>query len=158
MNARLAPDMFPLTAQVMIACDNAKGACGRLTDTDFPNFSDDNESFAELQERIQGTLAFIRSLKLADFEGSEVREITMATPVGELHFTGADYLHGWALPNFWFHLTTGYAILRHNGVALGKPNFLGKVPGMTATGPIAKMMGISGPKKKTAKKKAAKRK
>ncbi len=156
MGARLAPDMFPLTHQVMIASDNAKGCCARLTGTTAPVFSDDNASFAELQERIRGTLAFIRTLKVADFEGAEHREIEMETPVGKLYFSGADYLNGWALPNFYFHYTTAYAILRHNGLNIGKPDYLGKVPGLEATGQIAKMMGLKprkAPRKKAPKKK-----
>ena len=152
VGARLAPDMLPLAAQVMIACDHAKGSCARLAGIKPPVFKDDAASFADLQERISKTLAFVRSIKAAQYAGAEEREILLEIPIGTLSFKGADYLQGWALPNFWFHLTTAYAILRHNGVQLGKGDFLGKVPGMEATGQIAKMMGVK-PKKKSRKKK-----
>jgi hypothetical protein len=89
---------------------------------------------------IKRTLAFIRGLKAAQFDGSDTRELVMKTPIGSLTFNGADYLNGWALPNFYFHYSAAYNLLRHNGVELGKLDFLGPVPGMTMTGKIAKMM------------------
>lgn len=140
LNARLAPDMFPLLKQVQVAADNAKGCAARLAGVDIPVFADNETSFAELDKRIKATLAFLRSLKPAQFEGSESREVVMKMPIGTLTFTGLDYLNGWALPNFYFHYSAAYNILRHNGVTLGKRDFLGVVPGMTATGKIAKMM------------------
>jgi hypothetical protein len=140
LNARLAPDMFPLIRQVQVATDNAKGCCARLTGVKIPVFADDESTFPELQERIKHTLAFIRSLKAAQFEGSETREVMMQTPIGSIAFNGADYLNGWALPNFYFHYAAAYNLLRHNGVQLGKLDFLGPVPGMTMSGKIAKMM------------------
>lgn len=147
-NARLAPDMFPLTRQVQIATDHAKGCCARLAGVEPPSFADNETTFAELDKRIKAVLSFIRSLKAKQFEGAETRAINMTTPVGKLAFSGLDYYNGWAMPNFYFHLTATYSILRHNGVELGKADFLGVVPGMTASGKIAKMMAAkSGAKK-----------
>lgn len=151
LNSRLAPDMLPLTRQVQIATDHAKGACARLSGVESPVFKDDEATFAELEARIKKTLAFIRGLKAAQFEGSESRKIMLKMPIGTLSFDGFDYLNGWALPNFYFHSTTAFSILRHNGVKIGKGDFVGKVPGMQATGKIAKMMGIK-PALKSAKK------
>jgi hypothetical protein len=141
LGARLAPDMHSLTRQVQMMSDNAKGCCARLAGVQPPAFEDTEATFAELEARIKRTLDFIRSLKPAQFAGSESRAIVMKMPIGTLSFSGADYLNGWALPNFYFHYTTTYSILRHNGVSLGKMNFLGHVPGMQMTGKIAKMMG-----------------
>jgi hypothetical protein len=140
LNARLAPDMHPLTRQVQVASDTAKGCCARLAGVEPPVFEDNEASFPELQDRIKRTLEFIRGLKAAQFAGSETREIVMTLPIGTLRFNGADYLNGWALPNFYFHYTTAYAILRHNGVQIGKGNFLGPVPGMKMSGKIARML------------------
>lgn len=142
LNSRLAPDMFPLIKQVQIVADNAKGCCARLAGVDVPVFEDNEANFADLDKRIKQTLAFIRSLKAAQFVGSESREVVMKMPIGTLAFNGMDYLNGWALPNFYFHYSAAYNILRHNGVSLGKRDFLGVVPGVKATGKIAKMMGI----------------
>ena len=103
---------------------------------------DEETTFAELEARLKATISFIRGLKVAQFEGSEDREVSMQFPVGTLSFSGADYLNGFALPNFYFHYTTAYNILRDNGMTLGKGDFLGKVPGAQATGKIAKMMGV----------------
>jgi hypothetical protein len=141
LGARLAPDMHSLTRQVQMMSDNAKGSCARLAGVQPPVFEDTETTFAELEARIKRTLDFIRGLKPAQFAGSESRAIVMKMPIGTLSFNGADYLNGWALPNFYFHYTTVYSILRHNGVPLGKMNFLGQVPGMQMTGKIAKMMG-----------------
>jgi len=152
LSARLAPDMLPLTRQVQIATDHAKGSCSRLAGQPSPVFEDKETSFAELDARIGRALGVIRALKPAQFEGAESREIVMDLPIGKLRFKGIDYLNGWALPNFWFHYCATYNILRHNGVPLGKMNFLGAIPGMQATGKIAKMMGQRG--KPKAKKKA----
>lgn len=147
VNARLAPDMLPLVSQVQMVSDNAKGACARLAGVEPPVFKDNEATFAELQDRIKRTLAFIRTLKAKQFEGAESREVVMTLSVGKLKFNGADYLNGFALPNFYFHLTTAYNIMRHNGVGLGKFDFLGNVPGMHVSGKLAKMMGKQ-PKKK----------
>lgn len=142
LSSRLAPDMLPLTRQVQIATDHAKGACARLAGVESPVFKDDEATFADLEARIKKTQTFIRGLKAPQFEDSENREIMLKLPVGTLSFDGLNYLNGWALPNFYFHLTTAFDILRHNGVKVGKGDFIGKVPGMKATGKIAKMMGI----------------
>jgi hypothetical protein len=140
LNARLSPDMFALARQVQIVTDNAKGCSARLAGVEPPVYADDETTFAELEARIKRTLEFIRSLKAAQFEGSESREVVMTLPIGKLAFSGIDYLNGWALPNFYFHYTTAYNILRHNGVPLGKLTFLGAVPGMQMSGRIARMM------------------
>jgi hypothetical protein len=161
LNMRLAPDMLPLISQVQIVTDNAKGACARLAGVESPAYADDETTFAQLQARIKTTLAFIRTLKAAQFEGSENREVVMQIPIGTLSFSGIDYLNGWALPNFYFHSSTAYNILRHNGVSLGKADFLGIVPGVQATGQVAKMMGLptakAKPKAKTKAKAKSKR-
>ena len=152
LNSRLSPDMFALARQVQIVTDNAKGCSARLAGVEPPVFADDETTFPQLEDRIKRTVTFIRSLKAAQFEGSEAREVVMKLPIGTLSFSGIDYLNGWALPNFYFHYTTAYNILRHNGVPLGKLNFLGAVPGMQMSGKIAKMMG-GAPKAKAKKKK-----
>lgn len=140
LNARLSPDMFPLTRQVQIATDHAKGCCSRLAGVETPAFADIETTFAELEARIQRTLSFIGGLKASQFAGSESREIVMQLPIGTLSFSGVNFLNGWSLPNFYFHYSTVYNILRHNGVGIGKRDFLGVVPGMKAKGKIAKMM------------------
>lgn len=155
LNARLAPDMFPMQRQIQIITDNAKGCCGRLAGVEPPVFEDGDATFEELQQRIQATLKFLRSLKKSQFEGSENRQIDLQIPIGVLSFSGLDYVKGWVFPNFYFHCTTAYNILRHNGIELGKLNYLGHVPGMSASGEVAKMMGIKPARKKAARKKAA---
>ncbi|MDF3936182.1 DUF1993 domain-containing protein [Pseudomonas citronellolis] len=125
LGARLAPDMFPLSRQVQIASDAAKGCGARLAGIEIPSFADDEKSFADLQARITKTIDFLKGLKPEQFEGAETREITIKTPSRELHFKGLDFLLGFANANFYFHVTTTYAILRHNGVELGKMDFLG---------------------------------
>ena len=140
LSARLAPDMLPLSRQVQIASDHAKGCCARLTGVDSPAFADNEQTFADLQARIKKTLAFIRSIKPAQYADSAEREIVMKIPIGKLGFNGLDYLTGWALPNFYFHYSTAFDILRSNGVAIGKGDFLGTVPGMKMSGKIGKMM------------------
>jgi hypothetical protein len=122
---RLYPDMFPLTRQVQIACDQAKGAVARLAGVDIPKHDDTEQSFAELKARIDKTLKFIESVKPAQVDGSEEREVVLKLRAGELKFSGLDYLFGFAYPNFFFHVTTAYNILRHNGVELGKRDFVG---------------------------------
>lgn len=154
LNGRLAPDMFPLVRQVQIVTDNAKGCCARLTGTEAPVFEDGDADFAQLNQRIGETIKFIKGLKKHQFPDSADQAIEMRVPIGVLHFNSEDYVKGWAFPNFYFHLTTAYNILRHNGVEIGKADFLGMVPGMTATGKVAKMLGLSqaGGKPKAAKK------
>jgi hypothetical protein len=124
LNARLAPDMFTLTRQVQIATDHAKGAMARLA-THQPEAIEDTEAtFAELKARIAKTLAIVESYKPEQLDGSETREITIKIPNAELKFNGLDYVNTWAMPNFYFHVTMAYAILRHNGIELGKRDFL----------------------------------
>ncbi len=123
--ARIAPDMFPLVRQVQIATDHAKGASARLAGVDIPAFADTEASFEELQQRIAKTLDFIRSLPREKFEGSAERDVTLTLAGQKFTWTGATYLHNFATPNFFFHMTTAYNILRHNGVDVGKRDFIG---------------------------------
>lgn len=125
LSARLAPDMFALTRQVQIATDHAKGAVSRLAGQEVPKFEDNEQSFADLQARIARTLAHIGGFAPADLEAGATRQIDIKAGQRELSFQGAQYLNGYAMPNFYFHLTTAYAILRHNGVPLGKMDFFG---------------------------------
>ena len=125
LNARLAPDMFALTRQVQIACDMVKGAVARLSATEIPKFEDNETTVAELKARIAKTLAFVNSVDAAKFAGSEERDIVLQTRASELRLKGLNYLRDYVLPNVYFHVTTTYAILRHNGVDLGKPDFIG---------------------------------
>lgn len=126
LGARLFPDMLPLTKQVQIATDFAKGASARLADAEVPRYEDNEQTFAELQQRIGKTLGFIDSLPASDFDGAEGRAITHGAGERARHFERGDaYLNLFVLPNFYFHVTTAYAILRHNGVPLGKRDFLG---------------------------------
>ena len=123
--ARLAPDMLPLKNQVYIATDAAKGCGARLTGVDIPKYEDTETSFAELKQRIAKTLAYIDSVPASAIEGSETREITTGSGEKTKHFTGQSYLFHYALPHFFFHATTAYDILRHNGLDIGKKNFIG---------------------------------
>ena len=157
LSSRLAPDMLPLISQVRIATDHVKGCCGRLAGVDTPFMKDNETSFIELDERIKTVLKFIRTLKPAQFEGSDTREIKMVIPIGTIEFNGLDFFNGWSMPNFYFHYSTAFAILRHNGLVIGKKDLLGQVPGMTGTGKVAKMMGLKTAAKKTAKKPAKKK-
>ncbi|MBK1680092.1 DUF1993 domain-containing protein [Rhodocyclus tenuis] len=125
LSARLFPDMFPLSRQVQIACDHAKGAVGRLAGIEVPSFADTEQSFAELQERIARTIAFVESVDAARVNGSETRDIALSIGGQQMQFQGMQYLLGFALPNFHFHLVTAYNILRHNGVDIGKRDFIG---------------------------------
>ena len=125
MEARLAPDMRPLPAQFQMACDSAKNAIARLIGVEAPVMPDTEASFAELKDRVARTIAFIESVDRPALEGVEDREVTLRFPNGMgYRFVGKDYLTGFALPNFFFHVTTAYAILRSAGVSLGKPDFL----------------------------------
>ena len=125
LNARLAPDMFPLARQVQIASDAAKGCAARLAGVEIPSYADEEKSFADLQARIAKTVDYLKGFKPEQFEGAENRDIHIKTPSRELQFKGLDFLLGFANANFYFHVTTTYAILRHNGVELGKMDFLG---------------------------------
>jgi hypothetical protein len=123
--ARLIVDMLPLSAQVQIACDTAKGAAARLAGVEIPKHEDTEATIGDLKGRVEKTLAFIRGLKPDQFQGAETREIVLTFPQNTLKFTGTSYLTNFALPNFFFHVTMAYALLRKNGVALGKRDFLG---------------------------------
>jgi hypothetical protein len=122
---RLFPDMFPFTRQVLIACDFAKGAAARLAGEPVPSYEDNEQSFEELKARIAKTLAFIDTMPQAQIDGSEERAITTGSGDKARHFTGQTYLLHYALPHFYFHATTAYNILRHNGVDIGKKDFIG---------------------------------
>ena len=122
---RLYPDMFPLTRQVQIACDTAKGAVARLAGMEAPKHEDTEQSFAELKARIAKTLEFIESVKAERIEGADEREIVVKQRGQDVKYTGLQYLLAVAQPNFYFHVVTAYNILRHNGVELGKRDFLG---------------------------------
>lgn len=124
LSQRLFPDMFTLTRQVQIATDSAKGAGARLAGIPVPSFPDEEKTFDELQARITKTIDFLAGLRKEQFEGAEERKISLKAGGRELEFLGAAFLETWAKPNFYFHATTAYAILRHNGVELGKPDFL----------------------------------
>ena len=128
INARLAPDMFALARQVQIASDTVKGCVARLAGIDIPSFADTETSFAELKERLAKTAAFIKTVSAAQIDGSEGKPITMKVgPTRELSFTGQSYLLSFVLPNLFFHVTAAYAILRHNGVEIGKTDYLGSL-------------------------------
>jgi len=125
INARLAPDMFPLSRQVQIATDMVKGCAARLAGIEVPSYEDNESTFSELQARIAKTKAFIESVSASQIDGSEERKITLKFGSKELSFLGQAYLLDFVLPNFHFHLTTTYAILRHNGVEIGKKDYTG---------------------------------
>ena len=123
---RLFPDMFPLTRQVQIASDTAKGAVARLAGIEIPKYEDNEQTFAELKARIARTIDFVESVSAARIDGSDDKEIVLQMRSGERRFKGMQYLLGHAYPNFYFHVTTAYNILRHNGVDVGKGDFIGK--------------------------------
>jgi uncharacterized protein len=125
IEARLAPDMLTLAGQVQRASDTAKGCAARLAGIAAPSFPDEEKTFAELQARIDKTIAFLQSVKPEQIEGSESRPIELKAGSTTINFTGETYLLGFVIPNFFFHVTTGYDILRHKGVALGKMDYLG---------------------------------
>jgi len=126
INARLFPDMFPLSKQVQIASDSAKGGCARLAQVEVPAFEDNETTFEQLAERARKTASFLKTLKPEQFEGAEQRTVTWKVRAGERSMQGQPYLYNHVFPNFFFHCTTTYNILRHNGVELGKMDFLGK--------------------------------
>lgn len=123
---RLYPDMFPLSRQVQIACDTAKAAVARLAGAEVPKHEDVERTFAELKARVAKTLDFVQSVSAERIDGTEEKEIVLQMRSGERRYTGLQYLLGHALPNFYFHVTTAYNILRHNGVELGKADYIGK--------------------------------
>lgn len=124
LNVRLFPDMFPLIKQVQIATDMVKGGAARLAGIENPKFADDESSFAELRTRIATLVEFLSGLSVEQFEGAEARDIQLTVGGREMQFTGVNYLNQWVLPNFYFHKATTYNLLRHNGVELGKRDFL----------------------------------
>ena len=125
LNARLALDMLPLSKQIQLVSDTAKGAAARLGGAENPSYADEEATFAELHERLQKTIDFVKSVDAKGFEGSEARDIVMKTPSRTIEFKGLNYLTGFVLPNLFFHVTTAYAILRHSGVPIGKSDYLG---------------------------------
>lgn len=125
LGARLYPDMFPLSRQVQLATDFARGTAARLAGLEPPSAEDKEQTFVELSARVDGTLGYLRTLPAAQIDGSETREITRTIRGVTRTFNGQDYLLRYALPNFYFHLSTAYGILRHNGVEIGKTDFIG---------------------------------
>jgi len=127
MAARLAPDMLALPRQVQIASDTARRTVARLSGQEAPPLEDNEASFADLKARIAKTIDYMKTVSASQIDGSEERSIAMKVGGNDIKFTGRDYLLGFAMPNFFFHVTTAYNILRHNGVEIGKMDFLGRV-------------------------------
>lgn len=125
LTARLAPDMFDLTRQVQIVTDQVKGGMSRLAGVESPSWPDTEASFGELIARVDKAIALTEEFHAEQYEGAEERNIVLKFPGVTFEFTGRDYLLGFVIPNFYFHLTAAYSILRHNGVAIGKRDFLG---------------------------------
>ena len=125
LNARLYPDMFVLTRQVQIACDFARGTAARLAGLEPPAYEENEQSLAELVSRIDRSVDYLQTLKRQQIDGSETREIVRPLRGEPKKFTGINYLLQFALPNFFFHVTTAYAILRHNGIEIGKYDYIG---------------------------------
>jgi hypothetical protein len=123
--ARLAPDMHNLCRQVQIACDMVKAGAGRLANVAPPSFPDNEATFEDLQQRVGNTIGFLATISPAQIDGAEDRTIEVKSPTRDLQFSGADYLNTFVLPNFYFHISAVFAILRHNGVPIGKRDFLG---------------------------------
>jgi uncharacterized protein len=123
---RLFPDMLPMTTQVQIACDAAKGVVARLAGLEIPVYEDNEKTLADLKARVTKTIAFIQSVTAAKIDGTEDKEIVIKRGDKETRYSGMQFLLGHALPNFYFHVTTTYNILRHNGVEIGKRDYLGK--------------------------------
>ncbi len=128
LQSRLAPDMFPLSRQVQVACDMAVRGAARLAAIEVPSFPDDELDFAQLVARVEKVKSFLSSIDKGAFEGSDTRKVTMKLRDSEMEFVGQPYLLLFVMPNFYFHLSTAYAILRHNGVVLEKRDFMGGLP------------------------------
>jgi uncharacterized protein len=126
LGMRMFPDMFPLLRQVLLVTDFAKGASARLSGTAIPSFADDEKTFEELYARIAKTEAFVKSLDAKSFEGAEMRDVTVKVGGQDMTMPGQTYFSNMALPNFYFHMTTAYNILRSIGVPLGKGDFMGR--------------------------------
>ena len=124
-SSRLYPDMFTLARQVQTACDTAKGAVARLAGIEIPKYEDTEQTLADLKARIAKTIDFIGTVKAAQIEGSEDKSIVLKIRGQDVNYTGMQYLLGFAHPNFYFHVTTAYDILRHNGVEIGKRDYIG---------------------------------
>jgi hypothetical protein len=127
INARLAPDMFPLVRQIQITTDIVKGGAARLAGIEIPSFPDDETTFAALQERIAKTIAFLKTIPASAIDGSEAKDITLKVGGNDMRFKGQPYLLHFVIPNFYFHFMASYAILRHNGLDIGKMDFLGQI-------------------------------
>jgi hypothetical protein len=127
IQGRLYPDMLPFVAQIRIATDTAKGAAARLCGADMPKWADDEATFEEIHGRIRKALNYLSGFKPDQFEGSETKKIELKLPNRTMQFVGRDYVLGFVLPNFYFHVTTAYNILRHNGLVIGKLDFLGEL-------------------------------
>jgi hypothetical protein len=125
VEARLFPDMFPLAKQVQIACDQVKFGLARLASVEAPKFNDDESTLAQLKERIAKTIAFIDVIKPEQIDGAEAKEIKFSIKEWSFEFTGEQYVLTWVTPNFYFHVATAYNILRHNGIEIGKTDYLG---------------------------------
>jgi hypothetical protein len=125
VEARLFPDMLPLAKQVQIACDQVKFGLARLASVEAPKFDDTESTLAQLKERIAKTIAFMDSVKPEQIDGTEAKEIKFSIKEWSFEFVGEQYVLTWIIPNFYFHVTTTYNILRHNGVELGKADYLG---------------------------------
>ena len=130
LHSRLALNMFPLVRQVQIASDVSKGVGARLAGIENPGFADNEKTFTELYERLHRTVDFLSNISPDQLEGSDERTVELNLPGTQLKFSGIDYLLGFALPNVFFHVTTAYNILRHNGVDLGKTDYLGDLPAL----------------------------
>jgi hypothetical protein len=125
LSARLAPDMLPFTNQIQIACDAVKFGVARLAGVEAPKFADDEASRADRRTRVRKTIDFIQSVPAAQIDGTEGKDVVVPRRDGSMTLKGESYLKNFVLPNFFFHVTTAYALLRHNGVELGKADFLG---------------------------------
>ena len=125
VEARLFPDMFPLAKQVQIACDQVKFGLARLASVEAPKFDDTESTLAQLKERIAKTVAFVDGIKPEQIDGTEAKEIKFSIKEWNFEFAGEQYVFTWIIPNFYFHVTTAYNILRHNGVEIGKADYLG---------------------------------
>jgi hypothetical protein len=126
IQARLYPDMLPFVAHIRIATDTAKGAAARLSGTEMPKWDDDEATFDEIHGRIHKALNYLAGFEAEQFEGSDTKNIELKLPNRTMQFVGRDYVLGFVIPNFYFHVTTAYDILRHNGLVIGKLDFLGE--------------------------------
>ena len=125
LGMRLAPDMLPFTKQIQIACDAAKFGVSRLAGVEAPKFEDTEATLEELRERVRKTIAYVKSVPAAQIDGTEDKDVNVPRRDGTITLKGEPYLKHYVLPNFYFHVTTAYALLRHNGVQLGKGDYLG---------------------------------